>query len=362
MDKIELQIKSKTLLTELAFTLKINGTIVQYNVVDDKIIIETETLFGLNKLVISVRTELYDDHVEIVDFLFNTVSSRQSLYLSYYENPETCSTWLTDQHPEIIIPFGNPMSWWLAECIKKIPNTYYGTNLYEKFDIFYPDSIDIDDYFPKLIKDFMKYSVGFHINDKSAGLAQNKNLPWIKINLDYDEKALFDEFANNLNLLDQNFFVPKQNQYVQHKSKDVKLWQAPVIFHNDKEEYSREDFPVVYELLDRIRNMNIEVIHSYVSILHPKSCVFPHADDFYKYDPLYKNTQGCSQFFIPIGWKSDNYFKFNDAGFLPFDAGAYLVNNSDFVHGSINASDTVRFTIGIYCRFTEENIQTLIAL
>jgi len=346
------------------FGISINDVPVKFQIDSNNIIIEHSILFGLNLLEINL---LQGSKVILTDLTLNRVSSRQTLYLAYYENPNTNSTWLTEQHPNLTIPFGNPMSWWLAECAKKIPNTYYGSNLYEKFDIFYSQSISIDDAFPRLLQDFMKYNFGFHVNEKSNKILHNKSLPWAKINLEYHERQLLEEFQSNIELLENNYYTPKQNQYANNKKdSDLALWEVAMAMHSDKDEiiteFQKQDLPQFFKLIEQIESMGIEIIHAFIGTVYPNSYVVPHRDDFYKNNNSYEGTPGCSQFFIPVGWKDGNYFKFDNVGFLAYGQGAYLVNNSDFMHGSINNSDAVRFTIGIYCRFTEENIQTLTAL
>jgi hypothetical protein len=345
------------------FDISINDAPVKFQIDSNNLIIDHDVLFGLNLLEITLTQ---GSKVILTGLTLNGVSSRQTLYLSYYENPNTNSTWLTEQHKKLIIPFGNPMSWWLAECARKIPNTYYGSNLYETFDIFYSKSIDVDESFPKLLQDFMKYNLGFHVNKKDSPILHNKSLPWVKINLKYDEQQLFQEFYSNIKLLENNYYKPKQNQYNKKDPENLKLWEVAMAIHSNKDkaitEFQKQDLPCFFKLIEQIESMGVEIIHAFIGTVYPNSYVAPHSDDFYKNTILYEGTSGCSQFFIPIGWKDNNHFKFDNVGFLPYEHGAYLVNNSDFMHGSINNSDVVRFTIGIYCRFTEENIQTLIAL
>ena len=105
--------------------------------------------------------------------------------------------------------------------------------------------------------------------------------------------------------------------------------------------------------------MNIKVLHAFIGAVDPGSYVAPHCDDFYKNVDSYKNTAGVAQFFIPIGWQSGNVFKFANVGNIPTNNGAFLVNNSDYMHGSINQSDSTRYTIGVYCEFTKENLRDL---
>lgn len=352
MDRLIIKFESEDL---PKFDILINEVAVAHQIIDDQIVITQDVLFGLNLLNIKL---LEGTKVVITDLILNDVSARHTLYLAYYENPNTNSTWLTTQHPDLVIPFGNPISWWIGLCGKKIANSYYGKNLYEFYDIYYPKSIAVNDQLPRLMQDFMRYNFEFLVVEKDAELLHNKSLPWIKINLDYDEASLFDEFDRNKDLLVSNYYKPKQNTYNQ-KEKGKDLWQvAMAIHHKSTAEYSTEDFPEFFKLIDHIRSQGVDIIHAFIGTVDANSYVAPHADDFYKNNPDYEGTVGCSQFFIPIGWKADNYFKFDGVGFIPYEQGAYIVNNSDFMHGSVNQSDSLRYTIGIYCKFTQNNLQS----
>ena len=370
MDKIVIGFQTENIKDLPNFETYINDVPVPFTMDHEKIVIDNAIQPGLNLLKIRLNNLPIGSKIILTEFYLNGVSSRQTLYLTFEKTANgapICSTWLTDLHPELIIPFGNPMSWWLCECNKKIPNTLYGTNLYDNLDIFYPESIDIDTAFPQVMKDFMKFNFGFHVYKKSSDLLHNKQLPWIKINLDYDEEELFTEFIQNRAILGENYYKPKQNQYNLRDSKNLKEWHVAMVLNSPTEKpdilqaYTKEELPVFFKLLDQITSLDIKILHAFIGIVEPNAYVAPHTDDFYKYRDLYKDTSGCSQIYIPIGWEENNYFMFNEVGFLPFNSGPFIVNNSDFVHGSINASSSTRFTIGIYCQFTEENIKSIIA-
>jgi len=375
MDQILIPFESELAINTDSLELIINKQLVNYQIVDSTIVIDTDIAeFGLNLLNIRLVSPPENFLLKIKDFILNKVSSRQTLYLTFcqQQGKNVCTTWLTDRDNFITIPFGNPISWWLGECAKKIPNSLYGTNLYDKFEIFYPESIKIDNKFPRLMQDFMKHNLGFYIvlKEEYSKPIHNKKIPYLRINLEYDEHALFKEFSENINLLESDDYAPKQNEYNKGEVEKLELWQISMAVRTNKTKnnigwkdtiiYRQDQFPVFYKLLEQITNINgIRIIHAFIGQVKSYSYVAPHMDDFYKYINEYKNTEGCSQFFIPIGWKQGNYFKFSDIGEVPYDQGALLVNNSEFMHGSINASDSVRFTIGILCEFTDDGINQL---
>ena len=360
MDKILISYET-SIVGELAFAITINDDPVDYTIVGNCVQINVDVQFGLNLLKIRCPV-VADQHIALTDFSLNDTSIRQALYLTYHDS--VSSTWIVEQYPELTIPFGNPMSWWLTETTKKIYSHLYGTNLYEKYDIYYPVSINVDQHAcPKLMKDFMRYNFGFHLVDKQKPIWQNSEIPWVRANLVYDEDLLWNEFEQNQAVLGRTSYTPKQNE---HNSRDpVKTvpWQVSLVKRNTPTgmvtEYTREELPEYYKLLDQLESLGIKVLHAFIGAVYPNSYVAPHTDDFYKYNEIYQQALGCTQIYIPIKWKTGNYFKFADVGFMPYDGGAYIVNNADFVHGSLNLSDQVRYTVGMYCELTEDNIKRL---
>lgn len=364
MDIIKINYETDVQTRDLIFETRVNDTIVVNHTTDSTIDIEATCLFGINQLKITLLSDI-SETVRLTGMTINGVSSRHTFYLAYSEESDnkTCNTWFSQHMRSINIPFGNPLSWWLSYCAKKIPNSYYGTDLYKSMDIYIPTSLQINENFSVLLQDFMKYNFDFHVCKNDEPILHNKNIPWHKINLEYDEEMLFNEFLANIEFLRGE---PAQNQYTKIDDPKMELWQVSFAVSTDKQSnharlnFDPDQFPKLVELLTRIQRMGIKIIHAFVGTVNAGSVVAPHTDDFYKHDMRYENTPGCSQFFIPIGWKEGNHFKFDGVGFLPWQDGAHIVNNSDFSHGSINESDDVRFTIGIYCDFTEQNIKDLI--
>ena len=372
MDNIIITFESTALID---ISVLLNNIVIPHQIADDQIIIDTDVLAGINNLRISTNQHL-DEPIKILDLTLNDVSLRQTLYLAYSEidDVKVCNTWLTNRCGFVIIPFGNPVSWWLTECAKKIPNKIYGTNLFEKYEIYYPESVNISNKFPKLMQDFMKYDFGFTMVDKTKPVFQNTTVPWLKINFNYNEQELLDEFNNNIDIIKNNYYEPKQNQYNNKESKIAPNWIVAMAVHRDNsrnkpqsddgliDEFDKTSLPAFYSVLDRIKAMNIKILHAFIGVVEPGSYVAQHCDDLYKHIEAYKDAVGVTQIFIPIGWKPGNVFKFNNVGVFPMDQGAYVVNNSEFMHGSINESDTTRYSIGIYCAFTEQNIKDLTAV
>ena len=249
--------------------LSINDNPVDHQIENNIIIINNDIGMGLNLLEINLISKKENFILKIKDFILNKVSSRQTLYLAFsqLEGKNFCTTWLTDRDNIITIPFGNPMSWWLSECAKKIPNMSYGTNLYDQYTIFYPKSIEIDGGFPRIMQDFMKHNLGFHVVAKTEyeNPLHNKKIPYLRVDLDYDEDALFDEFSKNIDLLESDDFSPKQNEYNSREIEKLDLWQISLAVRPNKSEnskgwkdtiiYKQEQFPLLYKLLEQITDV-----------------------------------------------------------------------------------------------------------
>ena len=125
MDQIILLVESDCKLDTNTFCININDKAVSYSINEDHtIVIDNDIVTGINLLNITLITD--DCIVKIKDFILNKVSSRHTLYMSFNEinNVKSCSTWLTHTSRALTIPFGNPISWWLSECSKKIANDW----------------------------------------------------------------------------------------------------------------------------------------------------------------------------------------------------------------------------------------------
>ena len=51
-------------------------------------------------------------------------------------------------------------------------------------------------------------------------------------------------------------------------------------------------------------------------------------------------------------WTHESYFKLDGVGHLPTDS-AFVINNTDFLHGTINPTNNVRYILGICCEFND---------
>jgi hypothetical protein len=263
---------------------------------------------------------------------------------------------LNDYHQNWNLPFGNPISWWLSECATKIPNNMYGQNLADTLEVHYPESIKVNDTYPALIQDFFNYNFGFYLYSKDLknNPLNNIKIPYVKIKLDYNEQELFQEFNKNIDVFNNNEYTPKQNTY-NLKESNLPMWEVYRTTLGPTQNYNPNIFPCYTKLLKFIESQGAVIGLSFIALSKPGSFVAPHIDDYYNQVDFLPDQIGCCKIWVPIGWEDGNYFKLNKVGLIPHNQGAYLFNANQFVHASVNQSNKHRFTIGVNCKFTNNN-------
>jgi hypothetical protein len=327
--------------TTTNFTVTINNVPCHAEYSGHTLLLELPLLYGVHTLGLTSTAK-----VDITDVIVDGVSIKHTLYLGHAGSKITTQVY----NEEWRLPFGNPVSQWIASCFKKFRNKEYGTNLYSKYDIFYPESVELPAKYPQILKDFFKTNFDFTAYPKVENPLHDVNVPYVPLNLKYNEQALLEEFTRNQQLIDQHVYKPSQVQ-----ANTPKPWQVAMVYYpgNPAPTVSRDDFPELFKLLESIDG--IEIGWAFVGSLDAGSYVLPHVDDVYAYTESVKECFGCCQVYIPIGWEEGNYFKFHDVGLVPFNQGAILANTTNFTHASVNNSTKTRYTIGIICKFKNKD-------
>lgn len=352
---IIIKVDSNILLTSDSLNIKIDNTQVGYKITNGEIVIECDVTFGFHFLKIQTNFafDSVEDKIQITDVLVNGASIRQMMYLGFYPGEtRRYTTIINHKDSEWHLPFGNPVSWWMSECMVKIPNKSYGSDLNESLEILYPGSIDLPDNFPQVIKDFFKFNFGFTAYNKEELKTplHNLNIPYLPVSIEYDEQALYKEFMDNLEYLQSEKYVPGQNKYNEHEINNYsKPWYIDLAVVDSKITVAQQQFPEFYKLVNSIKGVDVKL--SFIGTLYPNSYIAPHVDDLYKHVDYMGGVKGLSQIFIPIGWTENNYFKASGVGLIPYQQGALLFANSRIPHASVNCSDIIRFTIGLMCEF-----------
>ena len=359
MAKVEILVSPTS---ELDIQVLLNHNPVKFDIVDNKITADLD-FFGLAMLSIK---SLSTSKINIENLFIDKVSIRQFLFLSWVEKDnqkiQPC-TELWEQDLTWHVPISNPLSLLISIAGEKFKNGELGTNLFDKYDIRYPESINVDSGYPKLVQDFYKYNFDFYVHkkiDKDA-LYANNNVPYYVLNFKFDARALYQELNSNYEyLINEEVIKPFQFGYNQDDlgtNFDSKLnWRTvyPYIPKKDQTN-SLDDFaldknrlPLLFDLYQQLPTNTI--YHSFISIMPPHSFIAPHIDVRKPSLP-----QGCAQLYFALNPSPDeHFFKINSVGLVPLIDQIVVVNNQNFTHAVVNQSSEPRYVIGCFADVSKD--------
>lgn len=356
MNKLILSINSVP--NELELELRLNSKIVDHVIVNDTIEVNLDLELGFYMLSIHLVNQTSDTGITITQATLDGVSFRQTLYTMFglSETGEKYQSTLLNCDTRILyLPFINPISSWIALAANKITSRLYTQNLYEELEVYYPESVLLPEQYPKLIRDYFKYNSDFYVHAKQdlAHAYYSTTVPWSKIEgISYDEDALFKEIYENLDYLQSVARIPAQGELNKIEFNSKTVWSVSEAIL-PTENYSLEtafllDRTRVPKIFDLFKSLDIdEILHGFIGILAPGDFIVPHIDQYWGNELVMEKYPGCSQIYIPINFKSGNYFKLTNIGLIPLDQGPMLVNNHNFSHSVVNDSNEYRFAIAI---------------
>jgi len=337
---------------EFSIECLVNNVVCEYQVIDSSINIFTEVEIGFHLLSIRLIGS-QQPTIKIVDALLDGNSFRHTLYMMYTVDQETSNkrqtTILTDYNNVVYLPFVNPMAHWIGICAEKVPYNLLAGGLYEQFEVYYPESVTIPSYYPKLLQDFFITNLNFHLHHKISDPYYNATIPYANIikNINYDEQVLAGEFLDNVDYLKDIARIPKQNEYDNSNNPwlSVDLIINPNNTYNLSESFLADvnKLPNLYKFFQDLKINTI--VHAFIGILAPREYISPHCDTYTEFKNV-NELKGCSQIYIPINFKPGNLFKMANVGLLPLDR-PLLINNHNFAHALINDSDSYRFALAI---------------
>jgi hypothetical protein len=342
---------------EFELLITIDSVPVNYNIVDNNIVVTSDIPLGFHMLNFKLINPSDDINVRINSGSLDDVDLRHTIYMMFALDSNKNrfqTTILTHRDNELYLPFANPISWWLSSCAEKIPSRLFSSRLYDELAVYYPESINISDKFPKLMRDFFSTNIDFHTHPKHLldNPYCNSQVPYATLDkkIDFDEAALFNELMSQLDYLKETSRIPAQQSY--NKTTSPGRWLANHLIISHPDEYSLETkfsidktrVPLLYSLIDQL-NLDV-IVHSFLGILGPGEYAAPHIDDYETHKWIVDQYGGCSQLYIPINFKKGNLFKFNKIGLLPVDK-PLLINNHNYSHALINDSDEYRFGLAI---------------
>ena len=358
MSKLEIPI---SFIGDPAIEVFLDKKPVKFDIVDNKIVVDLDSI-GLAMLSIK---SIGSSKITIENLYIDKVCIRQFLFLSWaekdHEKIQPC-TELWEEGLTWHIPISNPLSLLINIANEKFETGDLGTNLFDKYDIFFPESVEVEDYYPQLVKDFFKYNFDFYVHKKipKDELYANLKAPYFCLNFKFDAEAIYNELVENYDyLVGEEFIKPLQLGYNKEDTIDnfdSKLnWRTvyPYVPRpsriNAIEDFAldKNKLPLLYELYKSLPTNN--VYHSYVSIMPPKSFIAPHIDIRKDLVP-----HGCTQLYFSLNPSEEHFFKINSVGLVPLVDNVVVINNQKYTHAVVNQSTKPRFVIGCFADVSKE--------
>ncbi len=342
MTKIEIFYK-ESIFDELL--IHVNYSIAEYTVFPDRVVVECKLDFGIHQLTVQLAQ---GQRLNISDVRVNGASLRMMIYLSYIETsvgnklqPAT-TLWENDQIWKL--PFGNPVSFWQCLVYNKLSPGDFGTDLQERYHIYYPDSVDVDDKFPLIIQTFFKHNFDFACVKRNTPISQ---LPYYPIEIEMNHRLLNDAIAEIQ--LKHNWIVQNKHFVAQTVYNSAEFNQSPELdwirldlVLREKLVFARAEFPRLHDLIDSLGINDIKNI--FMGILPAGGCIAPHKDRTEKV-PMYDNDKHF-HVYVPLLWSPGNLFKINGATILS-DGKPYIINHMDYIHSLVNDSKQDRIILAI---------------
>lgn len=325
----------------------VDGMFCMHKVDGNTITFDTELGNGFHLLELH---NLTNSTIQLIDVEVDGVSLLHTLYMTFALDrvDKRQTTILNNNDKALYVPFINPISQWISTCAEKVPYSLMAGDLYNKYDVYFPESIEIPDTYPKLVRDFFMYNSDFHIHPKKKDAFACTDVPYsVASGIKYVEEELLTEFMFNLSYMQEVARLPKQSEYNNSKLP----WKVVDLMINESRSadldslltVNREKLPHLYQFLTQFKTENIA--HAFIGILAPGEYISPHCDTYEEYKHV-NGLVGCTQIYIPINFKKGNFFKMNKVGLVPVGSPT-LINTYNFSHSLINDSDEYRFALAV---------------
>jgi hypothetical protein len=106
-----------------------------------------------------------------------------------------------------------PLSSFINFVKSKFRNGFIGNDLFELFNIYTPQSVKINDHFPKVLKDYFEFNSSFEVIDRNNNIEWFSGkcmLPYQSCSLEYPKAQMSEEFMNNIHDIDWAESVSRQ--------------------------------------------------------------------------------------------------------------------------------------------------------
>lgn len=327
--------------------IKIDNKLIDFELSNGSVVLKSDLSFGFHKLQI---VNLSQKKIQIDKVFIDGNNIRKLIYLSWsnlqQQRFQPCTElWETNQ--SWTLPFVYPLSQWIAVAETKIRNDYYGKDLSEKYFIWYPDSIEIDENFPQVIQDFFQYNFDITVVDKHDHTCHQ--IPYVKFQGTISNDLLAvatKEILNNLDIImDHGTGYGQRNENLdEFNLLDENTWRILWLKKRFKENSFLDRFPDTWKLIDSLK---MDFWQAFIGLLPPKGFIYPHTDNTTDKDLKNSPYVGCTQLYIPIQWPEKSYVKFANAGIVDMSTGPMLVNTDHFTHSVVNDSDQPRIVLAL---------------
>lgn len=345
------------------FVVSVDNQKVDYQIYQDRLTLTVDLNPGMHVLRITSYTT---KRVNFSEVQLDMASVRHLLYLSYLQNCNTViqpCTELWDTHQTWVLPFANPMSFWIECALDRLPQDVYGKDLQQQYNIWYPTTkIDLPSIFSTAVRDFFKYNFGFTARSKVQDSL--RTWPIVPLNLDLTNNHLIvDEFISLRSTFDKENKISKNQKQNQYNALESESWSPDrwhfTSFYKYNEQIKQYYYPVdpalVPVLWDQIQKWDIrDFVRVNIICLEPGGYASPHKDADIIFESDNSNYEGCCQFYIPLDIPNNNYIKLAGVGVVDTTR-ANAINITDFTHSAVNNSDQTRYVMIIRCNI-ESNL------
>jgi len=338
MNRIELVCDTDCDFSKIELT--IDGEVFDYTQDQNSLIIEGDIPFGLHYLKITL---IEGKRFSCKEVRVNAESLRVMKYLSWVIDNNGVrhqpGTTIWEPGMQWFLPFGNPVSWWYSLVYSKIPNSNFGTDFSEKFDMLWPESLTISERFPASLRTFFKYNFDFYCKPTDTG-----NLPWHKLDLELDQQ-LVSECLKEIDLNKDWIFDNKRKTSGEaysaiefSKISEKEKWHGIDLIDHKKNRLHLDKLPNLHRLVETFPINDIDF--GYLGVLPPGSFIVPHIDDVFRD----RSTIGPYNIYVPLQWSPGNHFKFASGGLLPASSPC-LINPGEYTHALVNDSEHPRYIL-----------------
>lgn len=305
------------------------------SVVGQKIILIDKVDLGCHILRLQSNTT---ERIEITNISINGSSLRQTLYFGYMlrEGKKTQpATVFYDKDCVIEIPFINPVSTWISVLNRKLFPGELGTNLQEKYNIYFPERTEVNSI--PIVCDFFRYDFDFTMIPKHG--ITSENAPYELYDIDTPVE-LYQEIYDALDLLKCDTAQKQYNQLDDEAFNTDMHWFTMNLVRKGQAVFDMSKIPKTNDFLNRLP-MHKDAVT--ISVTPPGGYSAPHIDRRPADAP--KEFIGCKQLYLPLNYPKGALVKMQNIGILP--NAPVVFNPQSYTHSVVNPSAHYRIVLSI---------------